>query len=267
MADVAAKLVVDPQRGSVTDLLVHGKAAGLIAHVPARTCRNRRLLVLILLAASAGAIVAAVLLVGPPSAASNTQVRRASVQRGVVQTTVSASGNLQPISEVGLNFKASRILTELYVHTGEHVKSGQLLAEIDPTTAQANLAQVEANPAGSSSSAASSGRGAATASTASVPPLAKAAEVGVTGLAGSTGSTGATGATGCTGGTGATAPTGSIGSPARRPGTQQARAREREPRPRLPVTVDLDGPFLLLLREDHSGAILFVAEVGNPSTS
>ncbi len=197
------------------------------------------------------------LLVGPPSAASNTQVRRASVQRGVVQTTVSASGNLQPISEVGLNFKASRILTELYVHTGEHVKSGQLLGEIDPTTAQANHAQVEANPAGSSSSAASSGRGAATASTASVPPLAKAAEVGVTGLAGSTGSTGATGATGRTGGTGATGATGS----------QQPRAREREPRPRRPVTVDLDGPFLLLLREDHSGAILFVAEVGNPSTS
>ena len=34
---------------------------------------------------------------------------------------------------------------------------------------------------------------------------------------------------------------------------------------RRPVTVNLDHPFLLLLREDRSGAILFVAQVGDPS--
>jgi serpin B len=34
--------------------------------------------------------------------------------------------------------------------------------------------------------------------------------------------------------------------------------------PGLPVTVNLDRPYLLLLREDSSGAILFVARVANP---
>jgi serpin B len=34
-----------------------------------------------------------------------------------------------------------------------------------------------------------------------------------------------------------------------------------------PVTVNLDHPYLLLLRDDGSGAILFVARVADPSTS
>jgi len=56
-----------------------------------------------------------------------------------VQTTVSASWNLEPISELGLDFKARGILAAMHVHAGEHVKSVQLLAEVDPTTAQAKL--------------------------------------------------------------------------------------------------------------------------------
>src|SRR6202142_3201020 len=147
--------------------------------------------IVVLLAAAAGAIVAGVLLVGSPGTTSSTEIRLASVQRGVVQTTVSASGNLEPATELGLDFKASGILTELYVHTGEHVKAGQLLAEIDPTSAQvsleqaqaslksaqANLASVQADPSGSSSSSAASSKGAAssTAKTASASssPLAR----------------------------------------------------------------------------------------------
>jgi serpin B len=37
--------------------------------------------------------------------------------------------------------------------------------------------------------------------------------------------------------------------------------------PGPPVTVDLDHPYLLLLRDDASGAILFVARVADPSSS
>jgi serpin B len=37
--------------------------------------------------------------------------------------------------------------------------------------------------------------------------------------------------------------------------------------PGPPVTVDLDRPYLLLLRDDASGAILFVARVTDPSSS
>ena len=38
-----------------------------------------------------------------------------------------------------------------------------------------------------------------------------------------------------------------------------------EPTPRAPVDVNLDQPFLLLLRDDASGAVLFVAQVADPA--
>ena len=154
--------------------------------------------------AAAGAIVAGVLLLGPPSSqSSGTTIRLASVGRGVVQQTVTASGNVEPLNEVGLNFKASGILTTLYVSAGQNVKAGQLLAEIDPTSAQvaleqaqanlksaqANLAQVEAT--GSSATASRS-----SATTASVR-LTAVQLTGATGVSGPTGATSpATGATG-----------------------------------------------------------------------
>ena len=210
----------------------------------ADTRRASPVQIVVLVAAAAGAIGAGVLEIGTPSSSSGTEIRLAAVQRGVVQTTVSASGNLEPATEVGLNFKASGILTELYVQAGQHVKAGQLLAEIDPTTAQvaleqaqatlksaqANLASVEADPSGSSSTSAGSGsRG--TASAASVAttaalersPLARTAAYPGPGSTGSTGYSGATGAASGSGsaggsaspaGTTGTAGTGSTGSTA-----------------------------------------------------
>ena len=90
--------------------------------------RSRRTppLPLILLAlAAAGAIVAGILLLGPSSStASGTTIRLASVGRGVVQQTVTASGNVEPLNEVGLNFKASGILTELYVSPARTSRPG-----------------------------------------------------------------------------------------------------------------------------------------------
>jgi multidrug efflux pump subunit AcrA (membrane-fusion protein) len=164
--------------------------------------------------AAVGAIVAAVLLVGPSSTSSSVQYRYVTVERGVVQTSESASGNLAPVSESDLNFKSSGILTGLYVSAGEHVHAGELLAQIDPTAArvaleeaqanleaaEAKLAETEANPSGSSSS---SSQSAPTASRL----LRSTDAFGGTGASGST-STGTTGITGITGTSGSTGPTG-----------------------------------------------------------
>ena len=163
--------------------------------------------------AGGGAIVAAVLLVGPPSSSSSVEYRYVTVERGVVQTSESASGNLAPVSESDLNFKASGILTNLYVGPGQHVAAGQLLAEIDPTTAQvsleeaqanleaaqAKLAETEANPSGSTPS---SGAGSASAAS-----LAGGDAFGGTGATGATGSSGASGSSGSTGASGASTTT------------------------------------------------------------
>jgi multidrug efflux pump subunit AcrA (membrane-fusion protein) len=122
---------------------------------------------LLLGALCVGAIVAAALIVGAPSSP-RAQMRLASVQQGVVQSTVSGSGNLQAASQANLNFKTSGVLAHLYVHAGQQVRAGQLLADLDPSSAQVNveqaqanldsanakLAQVEANPSSASTSAA-----------------------------------------------------------------------------------------------------------------
>src|SRR5271167_4099275 len=93
----------------------------------------------------AGAIVAAILVVGPSSSSQATVTRTAPVARGVVQSTVSGSGNLAPISQLDLGFKTSGTVTHIYVHVGQHVAHGQLLSTLDPQGAEVSLEQARAN--------------------------------------------------------------------------------------------------------------------------
>ena len=83
---------------------------------------------LVLLAA--GAVVAAVLsLSQTPSAL----VSRAHGHRdkGVVQTVVSGSGNLEPANQLDVDFGTSGQITKIYAKEGDHVSKGELLARID----------------------------------------------------------------------------------------------------------------------------------------
>ncbi len=91
-----------------------------------------------------GAIVAAVLVVGPASGNTATVTRTATVAEGVVQSTVSGSGNLQPASQLNLGFKTSGTVTHIYVTQGQHVASGQLIATLDPQSAEVTLEQSKA---------------------------------------------------------------------------------------------------------------------------
>jgi multidrug efflux pump subunit AcrA (membrane-fusion protein) len=93
----------------------------------------------------AGAIVAAVLVVGPASGSTTTVTRTATVAQGVVQSTVSGSGNLQAASQLNLGFKTSGTVTNIYVSQGEHVTEGQLLATLDPQNAEVTLEQAKAS--------------------------------------------------------------------------------------------------------------------------
>jgi HlyD family secretion protein len=90
------------------------------------------------------AIALSILLVGPAPASQSTVNRTAKVSRGVVQSTVSGSGNLQPASELNLGFKTSGTVTHIYVHAGQQVAAGQLLATLDPQNAEATLQQARA---------------------------------------------------------------------------------------------------------------------------
>ena len=72
------------------------------------------------------------------SAASATNGRTATVQRGTVQSSVSASGNVSAATSASENFDSSGTLTSVDVTVGDTVKAGQLLATIDPASAQAD---------------------------------------------------------------------------------------------------------------------------------
>lgn len=93
----------------------------------------------------AGAIVAAILVVGPAAGSSTAAIRTAKAAQGVVQATVSGSGNLQPATQLNVGFKTSGTVTHVYVSQGEHVTEGHLLAELDPSGAEVTLEQARAN--------------------------------------------------------------------------------------------------------------------------
>jgi len=91
------------------------------------------------------AVVAAYTTVGHASTVTAQSRRTATVARGVVQSTVSGSGNLQAASELDLGFKTSGVVTHIYVKQGEHVSMGQLLAVLDPQSAEVTLEQAKAS--------------------------------------------------------------------------------------------------------------------------
>jgi multidrug efflux pump subunit AcrA (membrane-fusion protein) len=102
-------------------------------------------LVYALAALAAGAIAAAILVVGPASDSQATATRTATAARGVVQSTVSGSGNVNPASELDLGFKTAGTVAQIYVTHGEHVTQGQLLATLDPQSAEVTLQQAKAS--------------------------------------------------------------------------------------------------------------------------
>lgn len=68
-----------------------------------------------------------------------------SVQRGDVTQTVTATGTLNPVTNVLVGCQVSGTISKIYVDYNSIVKGGQLIAELDPSTYQAQVDQAEAN--------------------------------------------------------------------------------------------------------------------------
>ena len=88
--------------------------------------------------------VFAIASIGSAASGSAATQQTATVSRGVVQSTVSGSGNLEAAKQVELNFGASGEVTAIEVKAGQHVSKGQVLARIDSSSAEASLAAAEA---------------------------------------------------------------------------------------------------------------------------
>jgi RND family efflux transporter MFP subunit len=76
------------------------------------------------------------------------------VRRGSIVLSASGTGTLQAANQVDLGFKSSGKLTKLNIQVGDQVKEGQLLAELDNTSQQLQLAQAKQTLAGQTSAAA-----------------------------------------------------------------------------------------------------------------
>ncbi len=99
------------------------------------------LCVLALVAAAVG--VLAVSQVGLPSSSARAVTEIVTAEDGVVQTTVSGTGNVAAGTDDEVDFAASGTLKDVYVHEGEHVTKGQILATLDPTSAQLALDEAD----------------------------------------------------------------------------------------------------------------------------
>jgi HlyD family secretion protein len=68
----------------------------------------------------------------------------AKVETGSIARSVVATGKVEPLSKVDIKSKASGLIKYIYVNTGDRVREGQLLVELDKETLEAQLKEAKA---------------------------------------------------------------------------------------------------------------------------
>jgi HlyD family secretion protein len=77
--------------------------------------------------------------------AEDVSYRTAKIERGNLQATVSASGAVNPVTQVSVGTQVSGQIKELYVDFNSEVKAGQLIALIDPETFEYRVRSAQAD--------------------------------------------------------------------------------------------------------------------------
>ncbi len=73
------------------------------------------------------------------------QYRTVKIERGSLQATVSASGAVNPVTQVSVGTQVSGQIRDLYVDFNSEVKAGQLIAQIDPETFEYRVRSAQAD--------------------------------------------------------------------------------------------------------------------------
>lgn len=73
------------------------------------------------------------------------QYRTGKIERGPLQSAVSASGSVSPVTQVTVGTQVSGQIKDLYVDFNSEVKAGQLLAVIDPETFEYRVRSAQAD--------------------------------------------------------------------------------------------------------------------------
>ncbi len=90
-----------------------------------------------------GAVMLMALVVGCKGSAP--EFRTDPVTRGDIEQTVTATGTVNAVTTVQVGTQVSGTIKRLYVDFNSRVKQGQLIAQIDPATFEAQVEQAEAN--------------------------------------------------------------------------------------------------------------------------
>ena len=77
------------------------------------------------------------------------KLETAKVGRSTITNTVTATGTVEPVTEVEVGTQVSGIIDKLYADYNDVVKAGQLIAEMDKINLQAELRSAEAQLASS----------------------------------------------------------------------------------------------------------------------
>ncbi|HJA98154.1 MAG TPA: efflux RND transporter periplasmic adaptor subunit [Candidatus Alistipes avicola] len=103
----------------------------------------------ILIAVAIVVVGIVVWLIVRPSGKERIQLGTAAVSRITISNSVTATGTVEAVTQVDVGTQVSGIIDKLYADYNDHVKAGQLIAEMDKVTLQAELESAQAQLASS----------------------------------------------------------------------------------------------------------------------
>jgi len=103
--------------------------------------RKRVIIPIVLVIIAAGAFIA----IRRNPKKDEPKYRTEAADRGQIRMTVTATGTVSAVTTVQVGSQVSGVISRLYADFNSHVQKGQLLAELDPTTFQAQVEQRRAD--------------------------------------------------------------------------------------------------------------------------
>jgi len=101
----------------------------------------------LMIGAAAAAVLVIILILVFGGKGDGPEFRTEPVTRGDIQATVTATGTVNAVTTVLVGTQVSGTIKNIYVDFNSRVKKGQLIAQIDPTMLEAQVAQEKANVA------------------------------------------------------------------------------------------------------------------------